>query len=101
MDASEGSPKVSSHRPSGGMPLLYTTRFAGLEIGRTKLAALAMKAQIIRYGSGSAFAVRTAASTAGVSTTAVASLERKYCDDNAHGIDENEQSGARGAPVPT
>ena len=47
------------------------------KIGRTKLAAFAIKAQISRYGSGSASAVRTAARTAGVNTTAVASFDRK------------------------
>ena len=53
------------------------TRLAGLEIGSTNEAALATKAQINRYGSGcSAFAVRTAAATAGVSTTAVASFDK-------------------------
>src|SRR5581483_4432283 len=53
-----------------------TTRLAGLEIGSTKLAALAMKAQTNKYGSGSTFAARVAAYTAGVSTTAVASFDR-------------------------
>ena len=33
---------------SGGMPPPKTTRLAGLEIGRTKLAALATKAQMKR-----------------------------------------------------
>ena len=53
------------------------TRLAGFEIGRTKLAALAIKAQTKRYGSGSALAALAAAATAGVRTTAVASFERK------------------------
>ncbi len=53
------------------------TRLAGFEIGNTNEAALAMKAQTSRYGSGcSAFAARATAATAGVSTTAVASLDR-------------------------
>ncbi len=48
-----------------------------MEIGSTKLAALAMTAQMNRYGSGSsAFAALAAAATAGVSTTAVASFDR-------------------------
>src|SRR3954471_13948283 len=54
-----------------------TTRFAGFEIGSTKLAAFAMSAQIKRYGSGSAFDFFTAARTAGGSTTAVASFNIK------------------------
>ena len=54
------------------------TRFAGFEIGSTNEAALAMKAQMNRYGSGSStLAVLTAAATAGVRTTAVASFDRK------------------------
>ncbi len=48
------------------MPAPNTTRLAGLEIGSTKLAALAMKAQTNRDGSGSTFAARVAAYTAGV-----------------------------------
>jgi hypothetical protein len=52
------------------------TRFAGFEIGSTKLAALAVKAQMKRYGSGVAPAARAAAYTAGVSTTAVASFDK-------------------------
>ena len=50
-------------------------QLAGFEMGSTKLAALAMKAQIIRNGSASTPALRTAACTAGVSTTAVASFD--------------------------
>src|SRR5579883_3609073 len=73
----DGKAKRASQTRSGGMFGPKTTRLAGLEIGRTKLAALSMKAQIKRYGSGSAPAARAAAYTAGVSTTAVASLERK------------------------
>lgn len=54
------------------------TRFAGLEIGSTKDAALAIRAQMNRKGSGFlTFAVLMAAATAGVSTTAVASFDRK------------------------
>jgi hypothetical protein len=52
------------------------TKFAGLEIGSTKLAALAMNAHMKRYGSGSTRAAVAAAYTAGVSTTAVASFDR-------------------------
>jgi hypothetical protein len=33
------------------------TRLAGFEIGKTKLAAFAMKAQAKRYGKGSPFAL--------------------------------------------
>jgi len=54
-----------------------TTRLAGLEMGKTKLAAFAMKAQASKYGLGCTPARRTTASTAGVSTTAVASFESK------------------------
>jgi hypothetical protein len=43
------------------MWLPKTTRLAGLEIGKTKLAALAMKAQLNKYGSGSVFAALAAA----------------------------------------
>ena len=46
-------------------------------MGSTKLAALAINAQINKYGSGFARVFFNAASTAGVSTTAVASFERK------------------------
>jgi len=44
----DGSPNCPSHAARGGMRPANTTRFAGLEIGRTKLAALAMKAQTNR-----------------------------------------------------
>src|SRR6202012_4353645 len=72
------APKNSlSHVARGGRCVANTTRFAGLDIGKTKLAALAMKAQIKRYGIGLAPACRVAAYTAGVSTTAVASLDRR------------------------
>src|SRR5581483_3444091 len=73
----DGPRKLASHTPSGGMLLANTTRLAGFDIGRRKLAALAMNAQASRYGSGSVCAFRAAAYTAGVSTTAVASLERR------------------------
>src|SRR6202011_813156 len=71
----EGTPNHSSHRPSGGIWLWKTTRLAGLEIGRTNEAALAMNAHTRRYGSGSTLALRTATRIAGVSTTAVASFD--------------------------
>ena len=46
-------------------------------MGRTKDAAFAMKAHIKRQGSGfSTFADLTAAATAGVRTTAVASFDK-------------------------
>jgi hypothetical protein len=48
----------------------------GFEIGSTKLAAFATNAQTYSSGSGSVFARRAAANTAGVSTTAVASFDR-------------------------
>jgi hypothetical protein len=56
-------------------PLPRRPRFAGFEIGSTKLAAFATNAHASTYGSGSAFALRIAAATAGVRTTAVASFE--------------------------
>lgn len=47
--AIDGKVKVASHRLSGGMsPLPNITKFAGFEIGKTKLAALAMNAQVNR-----------------------------------------------------
>src|SRR5471032_659617 len=49
---------------------------AGLEIGSTKLAALATSAQTNSSGSGGVFAFLAAANTAGVSTTAVASFDK-------------------------
>ena len=50
-------------------------QFAGFAIGSRKLAAFAISAHASRCGRGSTFARRTAASTAGVSTTAVASFD--------------------------
>ena len=67
---------MRSQIPSGGMCRSKMTRLAGLEIGKTKLAAFAMSAQASKYGLGSTLALRTTARTAGVRTTAVASLER-------------------------
>lgn len=77
IDATDGIAKWASHTPSDGMRAPYSTRFAGFEIGSTKLAAFATNAQMYSSGSGSAFARRAAAMTAGVSTTAVASFDRK------------------------
>ncbi len=48
MASTDGRVKVASQRPSGGMCSANTTRLAGFEIGSTKLAALAMKAQMNR-----------------------------------------------------
>ena len=70
-------PNDASQCGSGGICVRNTTRFAGFEIGSTNDAAFAIIAQANKYGSGSAFDLRTAASTAGVSTTAVASFDRK------------------------
>jgi len=47
-DTIEGSRKAPSQGRSGGMCWPYSTRFAGLLIGSTKDAALAMKAQMNR-----------------------------------------------------
>jgi hypothetical protein len=77
MAASEGRAKEPNHCPSGGIAPPYSTRLAGLEMGSTKLAALATSAQANSAGRGSALALRAAAKTAGVSTTAVASFDRK------------------------
>src|ERR1700727_2909531 len=76
IEAIDGIRKVRSQVSRGGRCPSKTTIFAGLEIGRTKLAAFAIKAQANKYGRASTFAFRTAAYTAGVRTTAVASLER-------------------------
>ena len=48
IDTTEGGPNCVSHDNSCGMRPSKITRFAGLEIGSTKLAALAMKAQTNR-----------------------------------------------------
>ena len=61
IDASDGAPNDANHAPSGGICPPYSTRLAGLEIGRTKLAALAISAQANSNGSGSTFALRAAA----------------------------------------
>src|ERR1700733_4385866 len=74
--ATDGTRKIRNHIPSGGNCSPNPTRFAGLEIGKTKLAAFAISAHASKYGFGATFTRRTTASTAGVSTTAVASLER-------------------------
>src|SRR6202140_5692607 len=100
----DGSTKVRSHSDSGGICVPNTTRLAGLEIGSTKLAALAMKAQMNRYGSGSTLAARVAAYTAGVSTTAVASFDSntvttvptRYTIRN-RGFAERPEGGTAGA----
>src|SRR6201996_8354433 len=75
IESRDGTQKSASHVPSGGIPVWKTTRFAGFEIGSTKLAAFAIKAQTNRYGSGETFALRTAVRIAGVKTTAVASFD--------------------------
>src|ERR1700735_1793248 len=77
MDRRHGMPYDKSHAPRGGIWLWNTTRFAGLEIGRRKEAALAIKAQTKRYGRGFTLALRTAVKIAGVRTTAVASFDMK------------------------
>src|SRR5580692_2969294 len=77
MATKEGTLNMASHRSRGGMVELKTTKFAGLEMGSTKLAAFATSAHEKRYGSGGALARLTAVNTAGVRTTAVASLDMK------------------------
>jgi hypothetical protein len=74
MEAAEGRRKIRNHIPSGGMCWLKTTRLAGLEIGKTKLAAFAINAQANKYGLGLTLALRTTERTAGVRTTAVESF---------------------------
>jgi hypothetical protein len=71
----DGSAKHPSRSVRGDMPAPNTTRLARLEIGSTKLAALAMKAPTNRDGSGSTFAARVAAYTASIDTAAVASFD--------------------------
>ena len=49
METTDGSKNVANQRDRGGIsPPAKITRLAGLEIGNTKLAALAIKAQIKR-----------------------------------------------------
>ena len=48
IESTDGMQNLASQEDSGGMWPPKTTRFAGLEIGKTKLAALAMKAQMKR-----------------------------------------------------
>jgi len=48
MDRTDGRANCASQDGSDGMWRPKTTRFAGLEIGSAKLAALAMKAQTKR-----------------------------------------------------
>ena len=56
-----------------------------------KDAAFAISAHTNRYGSGGTFALRTAARMAGVSTTAVASLDMKMVTSVPIAIDQREQ----------
>jgi hypothetical protein len=44
MATNEGTLNIASHRSRGGMIELKTTRLAGFEMGRTKLAAFATRA---------------------------------------------------------
>jgi hypothetical protein len=44
METAEGMLNIASHRTKGGIAELNTTRFAGFEIGSTKLAAFATNA---------------------------------------------------------
>src|SRR5665213_2994843 len=48
IETAEGRRKICNHLPSGGMCWSKTIRLAGFEIGKTKLAALAMNAQARR-----------------------------------------------------
>src|ERR1700761_6420620 len=59
IDSSDGTPKSAIQRASGGIPVWKTTRFAGFEIGNTKLAAFAINAQANKYGSGETLSLRT------------------------------------------
>src|SRR5471030_1301798 len=77
MESSEGTMKRPIQSDSAGVWLPYRTRLAGLDIGKTKLAAFAMNAQTNSRGNGFVSAFFAAANTAGVSTTAAASLDRK------------------------
>ena len=77
--ASEARPNEANQAPSGGIPSAKKSRFEGLAIGSSVLAALATSAHAKTYGSAPPPArsvLPSAASTAGVSTTIVASLER-------------------------
>lgn len=68
-----------------------STTLVGLEIGSTKLTALAVNAQMNRSGNGSSFVLRAAAKTTGVNTGAVASLERKRRDHHVRAVDRQEK----------
>src|SRR6187402_3443770 len=76
MDSTEGTMNRPIHRDNAGVWLPYRTRLAGFEIGKTKLAAFAMNAHTNNKGKGFVSAFFAAAKTAGVSTTAAASLDR-------------------------
>ncbi len=92
----------ASQCPKGGSCRSNTTRLAGFEMGRTKLAALAISAHASRCGRGSTLARRSAASTAGVITTAVASFESSAVTTTPATVDPQKQPrrrpAAHGAP---
>src|SRR5581483_9512490 len=75
-EAIAGSANDASQLASGGMPSAKNRRFAGFAIGSVKLAAFATSAHATTNGAGSASVRASAARTAGVSTTIVASFER-------------------------
>src|SRR5580704_522831 len=77
IENTDGNVNAASQCAREGMRVRNTTRLAGLEMGSTNEAALAISAHAKRYGNGSAFDLRTAENTAGVNTTAVASLDMK------------------------
>ena len=61
IEITEATPNSPSHVNRTGIRCPKTTRFAGLEMGSTKLAAFAMNAQMKRKGKGGALACRAAA----------------------------------------
>ncbi len=73
MDASVND---ASHGPSAGTRSAKNSKFDGFAIGSTKLAAFATSAHANTYACGRASVRATASSTAGVSTTIVASFDR-------------------------
>ena len=93
MERIDGRPNDTSHRPNGGMLVRKTTRFAGLEIGKTNEAALAIMAQANKYGSGATLALRIAAKNRRSENNGGCVIGHEDRDQRAHAVDQGKKAG--------
>ena len=92
MDAMEGRVNMASQRARGGMLEWKTTRLAGLEMGSTKLAALAMKAQAKQIGHGTGLRMPDSCEDGWRQDDGSGIVGHEDGDDGADQVDECEEA---------